>query len=197
MFTKSKEHDIKFVGILATDIIKQLFDRFAQTDGWKNIFEILKVTKPTCQTCRKSFCSEKNLKTHTQKYHGTESGIKCDDCDFSAENKTSLSDHKQEKHTQSHDDLDQMDTDDNQTGVQNTNPGDVNETSDVNIENIVEELQNKIKMMVLEHENVVANLTTKLENKQNEYDGLKMKMDKLVKEEGKRSAEIKKTEIRE
>ena len=53
MISKSKEHDVKFVGILATDIIKQLFDRFAQTDGWKNIFEILKVTKPTCQTCKK------------------------------------------------------------------------------------------------------------------------------------------------
>ena len=47
MITKSKEHDAKFVGILATDIIKQLFDKYTSTDGWKNIFEISKIKKPT------------------------------------------------------------------------------------------------------------------------------------------------------
>ena len=75
-----------------------------------------------------------------------------------------------------------MDIDDNQTGVLNDIAIDVNVIADVNLEERVKELQTEIKKMVLQHGNVVADLTTKLENKQNEYDGLKMKMDKLVKE---------------
>ena len=42
MIMKSKEHDAKFVGILASGIIKQLFDRYTSTDGWKNIFKYRK-----------------------------------------------------------------------------------------------------------------------------------------------------------
>ena len=82
MPTKSKEHDAKFVGILATDIIKHQFDRYTSTDGWKNIFELSKIKKPICQVCNKSFCNEKNLKTHFQKYLSTDVVFRCDKCDF-------------------------------------------------------------------------------------------------------------------
>ena len=54
---------------------------------------------------------------------------------------------------------------------------DENQTADVNLEDRVKQLQNAIKKMALEHGNVVADLTTKLENKENEYDCLKMKLD--------------------
>ena len=98
MITKSKEHDAKFVGILATDIIKQLFDKYTSTDGWKNIFEISKIKKPTCQVCNKTFCSEKNLKTHFQKYHQADVIFQCDKCDYTVGNERGLKEHHQDSH---------------------------------------------------------------------------------------------------
>ena len=99
MICKSREHDNKFVSILAVDVIKHLFDRFEATDGWKNLLEFSTVKKPSCQICKKSFCNEKNLKTHIKKYHTTEKIIKCELCDITYENENVLKNHNENQHT--------------------------------------------------------------------------------------------------
>ena len=54
------------------------------------------------------------------------------------------------------------------------------------------ELENKMQKIMRQHEQIVADLTTKFENKQKECEFVNNKMEKLVKEDGKRKAEIKK-----
>ena len=39
MINKSKKHDVKFVEILAMEIIKPLLDQFENGEGWKNLLK--------------------------------------------------------------------------------------------------------------------------------------------------------------
>ena len=71
------------------------------------------------------------------------------------------------------------------------NSSDLDLNTDGNVDKRVKELEIEIQKMVVKHETKVDDLTAKLEDKQNEYDGLKIKMDQLVKENGKRSDESK------
>ena len=71
MINKSKKHDVKYVKILAVEVIKPLLDKFISGEGWKDLFTKItaNVQKPLCKKCNKSFVSESNLKTHMKKYH--------------------------------------------------------------------------------------------------------------------------------
>ena len=71
MVSKSKDHDVKFVERLALNVIKQMIDRYVETDSWKKIFE-----KVLCKICKKTFCNDKNLNTHMEKYHESVSSVK-------------------------------------------------------------------------------------------------------------------------
>ena len=71
MINKSKKHDVKFVSILAVEIIKPLLDKFISGEGWKDLFtkSTSNVQKHLCKKCDKSFVSVNNLKIHMKKYH--------------------------------------------------------------------------------------------------------------------------------
>ena len=113
----NEESHVKWVEILATDIVKQLFDRYASTDGWKNIFDVSQESKPTCQFCKISFCNERNLKTHVQKFHSQDLPLKCDICEFSTKCQKDLENHKVEKHSgnQGKNEVEQMKIDGDKT----------------------------------------------------------------------------------
>ena len=71
MINKSKRYDVKYVRILAVEVIKPLLDKFISGEGWKDLFKKAtpKVQKHACKKCEKSFVSESNLKIHMKKYH--------------------------------------------------------------------------------------------------------------------------------
>ena len=98
MVCKSREHEDKFVRILANDVIKYLLDTFEATDEWKKLLKFSTFKKPSCLTCKKSFCSEKNLKTHIKKYHTNHTVFKCDVCDIIFEIENDLKDHNEKNH---------------------------------------------------------------------------------------------------
>ena len=71
---KEKPEDVKFVEILAFDVIKNLLDRFEAEKGWKHLLQEVKKDAQNkkshfCQYCKKGFCSDKNLKVHVEKFH--------------------------------------------------------------------------------------------------------------------------------
>ena len=93
MVSKSKDHEVKFVERLAMNVIKQMLDRYVETDCWKKIFE-----KVMCRICKKPFCNEKNLTTHMEKYHDSSMAIKCNSCSFSSNSKRELETHIKDVH---------------------------------------------------------------------------------------------------
>ena len=82
---------------MANDVIKHLLDNFEST-GWKSVLEFFTVKKPSCQLCKKTFCSENNLKTHIKKYHTNGKNIKCEVCDVTYETENLLRAHNQTNH---------------------------------------------------------------------------------------------------
>ena len=97
MVCKSREYDNKFVSILSKDVIKHLIDTFEATDEWKTL-KFSPFKKPSCSICKKSFCNEKNLKTHIKKYRTNSSVFKCDICDFTCDDENNLKAHKEKIH---------------------------------------------------------------------------------------------------
>ena len=93
MVSKSKEYEVKFVERLALNVLKQMVDRYVETDSWKKIFE-----KVVCNMCKKAFCNEKNLKTHIEKYHEIIQTVKCSICDFTSNYRNELDKHIKESH---------------------------------------------------------------------------------------------------
>ena len=95
--------------------------------------------------------------------------------------KIKVTEHRQDNSPQKKDDVEIMEVDGNKTEDEN-----VDDKLSFN------ELKNKMQTIVLEHEKIVSDLISKLESKQNELEIVKKKVDKLVKEEGNRKAEVKK-----
>ena len=71
MVTKSKKNDIKFVKILATEVIKPLIDAFISGKGWNKLLENLETKKKdnklSCKLCEKKFLTEATLSTNISK----------------------------------------------------------------------------------------------------------------------------------
>ena len=65
MVCKLKKHDLKFVTILALEIVKPLLDSFISGEGWMNLLvksSAKSHEKPhQCKVCSKGFVSEKNF----------------------------------------------------------------------------------------------------------------------------------------
>ena len=187
MICKSREYEIKFVSILANDIVKYLLDNFEKTDGWKNVLEFSSSKKPACQVCKKLFCNEKNLKVHMKKYHTSSVDIKCGVCDINFENETGLQEHNKSKHTQQKADVAVLEVQGEEdlkmeVDTNDTNPNSEDEKISVQV------LEEKIKTLKKEHENIVNNLTNKLEEKEAQY---KTNITRLEKEDLRKRNEIK------
>ena len=95
MINKSKRHNVKFVRILAEEVIKKMVDTFISGEGWNSILK--KTTQQgkkqyICVTCCKIFLSERNLDTHKKKYHIKENHT-CDTCGYKAKDLQILNDH--------------------------------------------------------------------------------------------------------
>ena len=89
--------------MLAVEVIKQLLNRFENGEGWKrfvktsvNAVEKSKVV--LCSICKKSYATEKTLKTHMLKFHKGVKQLACQSCDFKSDNDTDLKKHVQEQH---------------------------------------------------------------------------------------------------
>ena len=117
--------------------------------------------------------------------------IKCDVCGLRVEKDSCLNEHKKNEHAILQNRDEEMDIDTPGVNIKDIS-SDLDLNTDGNVDKRVKELEIEIQKMVVKHETKVDDLTAKLEDKQNEYDGLKIKMDQLVKENGKRSDEIKK-----
>ena len=99
MINKSKKHDVKFVELLAIDVIKPLLDRFGSGDGWKSFVK----TAPNqsdnlkkvhnCHICKKGLCTEKNLKNQLEKIHGVSEAFICKLCAFKTESEIDFKNH--------------------------------------------------------------------------------------------------------
>ena len=101
MINKSKRHDVKFVKILAEEVIKKMVDTFISREGWNSIFkEPTQLDKKqfNCHTCKKIFISEKNLNAHKEKYH-TKDRYLCDNCGYKAADQKTLNEHMKD-HTE-------------------------------------------------------------------------------------------------
>ena len=85
---KCKKHEVKFVKILALEVIQPLLDKFISGEGWTNLLKKVNLTVTNkkvhpCKNCNKGFCTEKNLETHIQKFHTKVSkNNKCEICEF-------------------------------------------------------------------------------------------------------------------
>ena len=91
MINQSRKHDVKFVEILAMEIIKPLLDKFENGEGWKNLLKSHPAL--TCNICNKTLCTEKNLKNHMGKIHGTSDLNFCNLCDFKSHLENDLTIH--------------------------------------------------------------------------------------------------------
>ena len=107
MVNKSKKHEVKFVEMLALDVIKKLIDMFSSDDGWINLFrtvhkfsdkEIQNKKSYFCHFCNNGFCNLKNLKVHIEKFHHVAIGFTCEVCDFQSNLETDFERHVKEKH---------------------------------------------------------------------------------------------------
>ena len=99
MICKSREYESKFVSMLSVDVIKYLLDHYEETDEWKTLLTFSAFKKPVCKVCKKSFCNEKNLKTHIKKYHTEEKIIKCELCKITCKDEDELKAHNKSNHT--------------------------------------------------------------------------------------------------
>ena len=85
MVNKSKKYDVKYVKILALDVIKLLLDKFISGEGWMNVLKKVNTAVTNkkshhCKHCNKGFCNEKNLKIHVDKFHSIQIQSKCEEC---------------------------------------------------------------------------------------------------------------------
>ena len=92
MITKSKRHDVKFVKLLATDIIKIMIDTFISGEGWSLIFKKNANQQFVCVACSKGFISEKNMNTHIGKFHAKKEFL-CEKCTYVAKDEKQLKEH--------------------------------------------------------------------------------------------------------
>ena len=95
MISKSKRYNVKFVRILAVEVIKKMVDTFISGEGWNSIFK--KTTQNdrkqfNCNTCKKTFINEKNVSDHKEKYH-TKAKILCENCGYEATDQKTLNEH--------------------------------------------------------------------------------------------------------
>ena len=112
MINKSKRHDAKFVKMLAIDIIKRMLDTFIRGEDLEKIFKKENRKLFRCNPCSKTFASEKNLNTHTEKFHAdivdingrknikehmstnhTKKELKCKVCKEATKDKKSFNEH--------------------------------------------------------------------------------------------------------
>ena len=101
MINKSKRYDVKFVKILAEDVIKKMLDTFISGEGWNKIFKKSTIGSSEekkqfiCPSCNKVFKSAKNLSIHTEKFH-TKNNKSCTNCGYQTSDQKSLVEHKKE-----------------------------------------------------------------------------------------------------
>ena len=110
MINKSKKHDVKFVELLAIDVIKPLLGRFGSGEGWKCSVK----TDPNhiCHICKKGLYTDKNLKNHLEKIHSFSEAFICKVCAFKTESEIDFKNHEN-NHAKKIDDtgVDMMDID--------------------------------------------------------------------------------------
>ena len=96
LIKKSREHQERFVKIVAKSIIQPLLDCFISGRSYEVIFkgpkEKFSENNQQCDICEKSFSSKKYLKVHKTKIH-TATKNKCDHCNFSDNDKIKLRNH--------------------------------------------------------------------------------------------------------
>ena len=104
---KSKKHDLKFVKIIAEEVIKPMLDNFISGKGWINLVKTSqnKTTQKThtnvCKVCNKVFCTEKNLTTHFEKYHLPKVvQFSCEICEFKTCDEGAFKKHNRDSHKQ-------------------------------------------------------------------------------------------------
>ena len=218
MICKSREYEKKFVSILGNDIVKHFLDNFEATDGWKTLLEKASFKKPSCQMCKKTFCNEKNLRTHMKKYHTNIKVIKCEFCGISSEDENNLKTHIETHHKKPTvikcdvcDFTSQMDdevkvhmetyhapllcaicnstfSDDNVLRDHMDSHNMEVELSE-DLEKKVEVLEGKIVKMVSEHDNKVKELLKNNEEKENFY---QTNLKRMQREETRKNNEIQK-----
>ena len=93
---KTKEHEERFVKIVAKEIVQPLIDSCISGRGIESTFmdSLSKASsfKKQCEVCEKTFTSQKYLKIHVTKIH-TKTKNKCDFCEFLNNNKMLLRSH--------------------------------------------------------------------------------------------------------
>ena len=92
MITKSKKHEVKYVKLLAIDVIKIMIDKFISGEGWGLIFKKNTTQQFICSPCNKSFVCEKNMNTHMEKFH-TGKEYSCEKCKYVAKDEKQFKEH--------------------------------------------------------------------------------------------------------
>ena len=64
-----------------------------------------------CHFCNKGFATERNVKTHIEKFHVVNVGYACEVCDFKSESERDLHIHEKEKHKQHDNNEEKMEID--------------------------------------------------------------------------------------
>ena len=94
VINKSKENDVKFVKVLAINVIKNLIDKFISKEGWSKLKSINVIN---CEKCDKLFSAERYLKAHMANKH-KETSFNCAECNIMLQTKDILMKHMQEMH---------------------------------------------------------------------------------------------------
>ena len=105
LIKKLKDHEERFVTILAKSIIQPLLDCFISGHGYESLFGPSKnkttgktqKTKNECMICNKKLSSQKYLKIHLDRIYGSYK-YKCNQCDFSAKEESQLNTHISNNH---------------------------------------------------------------------------------------------------
>ena len=99
---KSKEHDERFVEIVAKAVVQPILDCLITGGDSKSLFKNTRKNsksqpktkiKKKCQLCEKSFMSEKYLNIHISKLHKEKRNNKCSHCDYTDSNGENLKTH--------------------------------------------------------------------------------------------------------
>merc|ERR1712179_738469 len=100
-----------------------------------------------------------------RKYHTVSIMNKCGVCDIDFVNETILKEHNKSKHTQrkAHVAAPEIEVEEDQKMEVDTHDADTNSDEEKNSVKVLEE---EIKTLKIEHENIVKNLTNKLEEKE-------------------------------